>query len=1147
METQAPERDRPAPGEEVPSSPAPSDTDPGADDLREEDLDGRFLAASRKRSEALLSATQRLTRVGGWEWDIATRTMTWTAQLYRMHGFAPSDLPPGSAEHIARSLACYGPGDRTRITEAFERCVALGEPYDIVCRFYPERGGPLWVRTAAEAVLDEGRVVRVLGNFVDITEYKAAEEALQERERELDAMICASPESAFLIDPEGLILTCNVVAAERLGTRPETILGRSLYTLIPPDLAAERRKAVERVVVTGEPFHFEDMRADRVMSHYLNPVKDGGGRVVRIAVFAHDITAFRDGEERLRAQNALLASIRHAQSLFISGESSRAVFAELLHILIQATQSAYGFLDEVLREPDGTPYKLSLALSDIAWDEASLRLHEALVSRKLEFRNLDNLAGAPVLEGRTVIANDVGAHPRFRGLPAGHPSLASYLGIPLRYGQEIIGVAGVANRPGGYSEAVADFVAPLTQACSAILWAERVARKEREHRLSLETSEKNYRRIAETANEGIWAMDGAYRTTFVNRHMAVMLGYEPEEMLGRTVDSFMLPEDLEDHGAQMALRRGGKDAIYERRFRHRDGSVVWTIVSATSLQDPEGGFAGSFAMFTDITERKRVEEALRSERDRMQRYLDTANTVIVALDPSGRITMINRFGADLLGRPEEDLLGRNWFETVLPRPEGRDKVLPVFQAVMRGDLSGAREFENEILTASGERRMIAWRNTYLRDEEGRPVGTLSSGMDITEKRATEERVRQLHKAESLGVMAGAIAHHFNNQLGVVLGNVEMALEETREGSAIRKYLKQAMSGVRRATEVSTQMLTYLGHTTGKPETLDLSEVCRRTLLLLQATLPPHILLHSALPSLGPFVFADPGEIRQILTHLVTNAREAMPGDRGEIHLKVSTVSGRDIPETHCFPVGWVPKEGPYACVEVRDTGCGIPEGDMERLFDPFFSTKFPGRGLGLPTSLGILKAHEGGLSVGNHTGERAGQGGAVFRVFLPCAPEPVLRETKKGKTPEGGPTDPAAPETGRPAAVLVVEDEPTLRRLTADMLQRLGMRTYTAGDGFEALRLLEGHQEEVSCVVCDLTMPRMDGWQTMKALRERAPGLPVILASGYDEATVLTGMHAHRPQAFLFKPFSLRDLREAVSRAIGSAKDQGKGRGDVNG
>jgi two-component system, cell cycle sensor histidine kinase and response regulator CckA len=370
-------------------------------------------------------------------------------------------------------------------------------------------------------------------------------------------------------------------------------------------------------------------------------------------------------------------------------------------------------------------------------------------------------------------------------------------------------------------------------------------------------------------------------------------------------------------------------------------------------------------------------------------------------------------------------------------------------------------------------------------------------------------------------MAGAIAHHFNNQLGVVIGRLELAATDLPSGSEVQTSLGEASKAAHRASEVSALMLTYLGQTPGIREPLDLSEVCRRSLPMLQAVIPKDVGMELHLPSPGPTVNANANQIRQVLTNLITNSWEAIRNDPGIIRLTVKTVSSADIPASHRFPIGWQPDDSTYACQEVTDTGCGISEKDIEKLFDPFFSTKFTGRGLGLSVVLGIVRAHGGAVTVESEPGR-----GSVFRIFFPVCGEEVLRQPEKGAK---------VPEIGGGGTVLLVEDEEMMRHLASTMLTRFGLVVLAAKDGVEAVEVFRHHQDEIRCVLLDLTMPRMNGWETLAALRALRPEVTVILASGYDEEQVMQGKHAERPQAFLHKPYSMGQLKAALGAAMGAS------------
>jgi two-component system, cell cycle sensor histidine kinase and response regulator CckA len=318
------------------------------------------------------------------------------------------------------------------------------------------------------------------------------------------------------------------------------------------------------------------------------------------------------------------------------------------------------------------------------------------------------------------------------------------------------------------------------------------------------------------------------------------------------------------------------------------------------------------------------------------------------------------------------------------------------------------------------------------------------------------------------------------------------------------------------------MLTYLGQTAGKHVPLDLIEVCRQSLPLLQAAAPQGPTLSMSLQSPGPTVCANFNHVQQIVTNLVTNAREAINENKGTVSLTVKTVSSMDISASHRFPIDWQPKNLVFACLEVTDTGCGIEDEYIDNIFDPFFSSKFTGRGLGLPVVLGLVRALNGVVTVESEVGR-----GSSFRVFLPVSIEEVHGLPAK------------APQTlsrEGSGTVLLVEDEEILCKMTATMLRNFGYKVFTAKDGVEALEVFKNHLDEIDVVLSDLSMPRMGGWETLTALRQIRPDIQVVLASGYDESTVLAGVHPELPQVFLHKPFRKEELRNVIARVMGAAK-----------
>jgi len=561
----------------------------------------------------------------------------------------------------------------------------------------------------------------------------------------------------------------------------------------------------------------------------------------------------------------------------------------------------------------------------------------------------------------------------------------------------------------------------------------------------------------------------------------------------------------------------------------------------------DGRVIGAVEIMLDMSARLQTEEALRESEQWMSLAIEGTGAGLWDWDVQTGKTVFNERWAEMLGYRltefEPTSIG-TWKDLCHPND------LPLSLERIEAHVAGVTDrYECDIrmrhkdghwVWVQDRGKVVAW------DADGRPLRMCGTHLDFSARKSLEQKrlmmeitLQKLQKSESLGRMAGAIAHHFNNQLQAVMGYLELAMGDSSGNTAVREDLTEAMKAARRAAEVSGLMLVYLGQKTGKRALMDLSEACGSGLPLLQAVMPKNILMETDLPSPGPAIRANANQIQQVLTNLVTNAWESMPEGGGAIRLTVKTVSAEDTPKSHRFPIDWRPRDESYACLEVGDTGCGIEEQNMENLFDPFFSTKFTGRGLGLPVVVGIAGAH-GGLvtvesGVGGRKSEDGGEGsegrGSVFRVFFPLSLEEVIRQPEKPKE--------VSAVAGNGTA-LVIDDEPQVRELTASMIGRLGFTVLEAGNGAEGVEIFKAHPGEIRCVICDLSMPRMDGWETLSALRKLSPGIPVILASGYDEASVMTGDHPEWPQAFLSKPYGFQDLRDAIGRDLGFREVAGR-------
>ena len=392
----------------------------------------------------------------------------------------------------------------------------------------------------------------------------------------------------------------------------------------------------------------------------------------------------------------------------------------------------------------------------------------------------------------------------------------------------------------------------------------------------------------------------------------------------------------------------------------------------------------------EIAERKQTGDALQESNQKIEAIMSISPDGIGIMSLDGKIQRISDKLIKMHGysTSEKDAhLGKSVLEFI--DPSSHKELIDNTRKVLAGVESDRKLTEYLAIKKDSSRFNIDVCSTVLLDSKSNPTSILYVERDITERKraeANKEKLeaqnRQLQKAESLGRMAGAIAHHFNNRLAAVAGNLELAMMDLSEGANPHQKITAAIEATSRAAEISGLMLTYLGQSNEKHAPMDLSETCRRTMPMLKAIMSEDIVLETDLPSPGPVVVSNANQILQILTNLVTNAREAVGKSRGTIGICVKTVFAVDFPPVHRFPLDWQPHNNAYACLEVTDTGCGIDEKNIEKLFDPFFSSKFTGRGMGLAVVLGIVRTHNGAVMAESNPGRSS-----TFRIFLPLSGE----------------------------------------------------------------------------------------------------------------------------------------------------------------
>jgi len=565
------------------------------------------------------------------------------------------------------------------------------------------------------------------------------------------------------------------------------------------------------------------------------------------------------------------------------------------------------------------------------------------------------------------------------------------------------------------------------------------------------------------------------------------------------------------------LRRMAED-----RLREETPPTESSMDAATVLHDLR---VHQIELEMQNDELRRTEVALEASRARYFDLYDLAPVGYITITEAGFMREVNLTAARLLGVTRGTLAGQPLSRFIVP-----DDQDTYYLHRRRLFATGAPQVvELRLRREDGSHFWARIDATTAPDVEAGGELCRATVSDISERKRLEgERLqfeRELQRAqkmESLARMAGAIAHHFNNQLGVVMGSIELA-----KGDPVLTpdCLENALVATRKAASVSGLLLTYLGQSSGNHAPLDLSDACARILPMLRAAVPGHVTVETDLPTPGPTVNGNAVQLQLMLTNLVTNAWEAVGGVSSTVRITLTRVRGAEIPADRRAPPAWQPAERNYACLSVYDRGVGIDAQDIEKVFEPFFTTKFIGRGLGLPVVLGILHAHDGGLVMDTRRGPESG---SVFRVYLPITHESVSRPSERPSSH----TVALTTFLQASGTVLLVEDDALLRWAASQMLTSLGCQVLEACDGAQGVEVFRQHHDRIGLVVCDLTMPHLDGWETLAALRRLSPDVRVVLTSGYDEAHVMAEDRGEQPQAFLAKPFSIEALRHALERAL---------------
>ena len=604
-----------------------------------------------------------------------------------------------------------------------------------------------------------------------------------------------------------------------------------------------------------------------------------------------------------------------------------------------------------------------------------------------------------------------------------------------------------------------------------------------------------------------------------NLTAAGLLGVSRSALVGERFTRYIVPED-EDvyyHRRKQLFETGAPQSC-ELRLVRKDASPFWARVEATAAQDA-GGTPMSRIVMSDITERKRSEQSLARAAEQHRVALEAAllgaweyrfDTGVVFWDDCCR----NLFGLVAGGQIEYSQA------IACIHAEDRAGVDEAVRQAIAGVAGGAYHREFRVVWPDVSVHWVTAHGRAYFDGEGdsrRAVRFIGVTMDTTERKRAEESLRQAQKLESLGLLAGGVAHDFNNLLTTVIGNASLAEEMLPPENPAVEILRCVIDAGEKAAHLTRQMLAYAGKGRFVLKAVSLPRLVQETGALVQSSVSKNITFHIHAASDTPAVESDPSQMQQVIMNLILNAAESLDGNSGTVSIATGEVT-LDIARVREGLDGWAVEPGRYAFIEVRDTGCGMDAATRERIFDPFFTTKFQGRGLGLAAVAGIVRAHRGGIELTTTPGA-----GSTFRVLLPAMVPPVAVSV---------PAAPRGEDLRSQNTVLFVDDEQGVRKFAKLALNRHGFDVLLAGSGQEAIDAIGSGGDRIRLVVLDLTMPGMNGEETLSHLQHLRPELDVIISSGYAEAGVLPLFKGSRIAGFLQKPYTAQQLARKIETLL---------------
>jgi PAS domain S-box-containing protein len=701
--------------------------------------------------------------------------------------------------------------------------------------------------------------------------------------------------------------------------------------------------------------------------------------------------------------------------------------------------------------------------------------------------------------------------PQFSGVRALELLKERGLDIPFILVSATIGeeTAVAAMRSGAVDYLLKDRLARLGQAVEHALAQKRFHEQRRQAEEAMQQSEHKYRHLFESLKEAAFLIDSkSARILDANLCAEKLLGRTRTEILGMNEAKLFPPNKAANYFEKLAsAETGGQAPLDEAEVQSQDGTTIPVRVSLTPIKLYGRNLV--LALMADITERKRTEERLREQAA----MLDHAHDAIVVRDFEDRRIVFWNSGAErLYGWSAAEAIGQPIGEMILANPQELEAISKVL--LETGEFRGQLK---EITKDKRELTVDVW-STVVRNPDGTPRSVLSINNDVTEQKRLESQLLRAQRLESIGTLASGVAHDLNNVLTPILMCAETLRGELDEDDR-RSALSLIEESARRGAVIVKQVLTFARGVEGERVLIKPSHLIEEMVDIARKTFPKSIEISARYPQELWSIEGDPTQLHQALLNLSVNARDAMP-DGGALVIWAENFNV----DEHYASMTPDAKAGQFVVLRVSDTGTGMPRATIDKIFDPFFSTKEIGKGtgLGLSTTLGIVKSHGGFISVYSELGK-----GTTFKLFIPAAMTGANVQRSKMSV---------VPIRGNGELILVVDDEPNILSITKAILERHNYGVLSANDGPEALAIFAQQMDSIGLVLTDLSMPYMDGASLVRSLRKMKSQIPIIASTGQGEETRALEMRALHVTSFLSKPYDTSQLLETLHTALSDVR-----------